>query len=722
MPEPPSAELQELLSRLHLCGPADLRRCRARVKRLARDLPAFDSVWLDALVQARVLTAFQATVLASRTPECLSVGAWVLVEKLGGGAWSETFAARASSGKQRCALKRLVVPSDTRRGVFQGLQQLVRDGQPLPNASVVVPRVVWEVGGQLVTGSPLIEGVTLRDLLVRRGRFPANVVEDIGAALHEGLAVLHRHELVHGDVVLHNVRLTRQGEVVMVDAGIKPALEPRFLLDATRPPDCYDGIAPERIEAGGAATEASDAYGLGCLLWELLAGRPPYPSGDPLAKLTAHQHDRIVDVREWAPEAPARLAGMITRLCDRDPGQRGLTGDPGVRWRNRRGGAARRVSGFLARFRTAAPTRTSQVRDQGARKWPAAIAITVIAGLGALGYLSGLIGDPPNHEILLRLTKGDNRQQPRTNRPEGNAVTVQNRTTRASVPWPKADRDGVIRLGDGHAWPAIRVEQAGRLVITAEPGTRPVIEPGEGRSLTLSADEILLRGVTLRRSGTAAALVATTNTLILEECTFTRGQKETPRKADKAAAVALVAAADRGLSVSLRDVISHDNGAFLGIGGEASARVTAVDCLAVGGGSWLTWVPPQASRGRLSVRLEHVTLRRAGSLLEIPARAGRGNVTIETTACVLALREGQWLCRGAGRTGVSVALLGEHTLVNPATRMGDGGMEVEGLVTAAARFRGPASSRRGDSVLSRLPEGVPHSGRALPGVRAVDEE
>lgn len=105
MLEPPSSSLLKTLSSLKLCTPRDLRRCRGYVRRLTRDLPAFDSIWIDALVQSRRLTAFQGQSLEMSQGERLQVGPCLLLERLGGTATAETFLARRRDAEDVCVLK-----------------------------------------------------------------------------------------------------------------------------------------------------------------------------------------------------------------------------------------------------------------------------------------------------------------------------------------------------------------------------------------------------------------------------------------------------------------------------------------------------------------------------------------------------------------------------------------------------------------------------------------
>ena len=79
----PSDNLLQLISELQLCTQQDVAACEATVRLLCRDLPDFDSVWIDALAQRRVLTPWQAQVLQSPAPHQLRVGQYVLTEQLG---------------------------------------------------------------------------------------------------------------------------------------------------------------------------------------------------------------------------------------------------------------------------------------------------------------------------------------------------------------------------------------------------------------------------------------------------------------------------------------------------------------------------------------------------------------------------------------------------------------------------------------------------------------
>ena len=173
-----------------------------------------------------------------------------------------------------------------------------------------------------MTISRFVPGLPLNELLVRRGRFPAAVVFEIGRQLLDGLSALQARSLVHGDIRMSNIRLTESGMGVLVDAGIRQAVHPEVTIHDRMSLEAYDGIAPELIGTGATPTVSSELYSVGCLLWQLLAGRPPFATADPLAKLAAHQQQPIEDVRVWAPDTPAMLAETIRQLTSKSPQER----------------------------------------------------------------------------------------------------------------------------------------------------------------------------------------------------------------------------------------------------------------------------------------------------------------------------------------------------------------------------------------------------------------
>ncbi|CAK9015902.1 Serine/threonine-protein kinase PrkC (Ser/Thr-protein kinase PrkC) [Durusdinium trenchii] len=354
--DPPSVQLANALTELRLVNARGLRRCRPLVARFARDVPAFDSVWLDALVRKQLLTPFQAQVLGRRDYTGLRVGPCVLRQPLQQDPVLTLFEARRLDERTPALVTRVDVGTHSVVEVAERFRE--RWGSVLGRevSGVVIPEPLEESEERLALLSRHVAGQHLEALLVRRGRFPVSAARSVALQLATALAELERYGLVHGDVRLKQIWLQPSGRVAVFHPGVLSAIEPRFHVYSRWPIDYYDGVAPERIASQGPATSTSDIYAWGCLVWQLLAGRPPHPQADRLMKLASHESRDIVDVREWAPDVPEDLALVIHAATRRSPEDRPESFaeivtklDPLSR---RQSGRMRR---FVRSFETAAP-------------------------------------------------------------------------------------------------------------------------------------------------------------------------------------------------------------------------------------------------------------------------------------------------------------------------------------------------------------------------------
>lgn len=345
--EPPSAELMRSLTELGLASGRDLQRCRRYVRRMGRGLPAYDSLWLDALVHHGRLTYFQAQKLEQRRDAELRVGDRIVLESLRhADPRMNLYSARDVETKGRFLVSQFdVSPGDADRcetaldriDLSLGVLGHVRDGLKFS----AIQRFA--------------DGQTLGRLLVRRGRFPEDSVRAVAVELAQILAA-GVADAPHGDLRLSNVLLSDRGQVTVLNWGILPAMVPVVTIHTPLPEDTCDGMAPERIADGTPSSVSADIYAFGCLLWQLLAGRPPFSMADPLAKLTAHQQGQIPDVRTRAPYTSAPLAQLLRRMTFPEPDRRpGDFSEVLAALKPARSNGRRRLKRFSQSFESAAP-------------------------------------------------------------------------------------------------------------------------------------------------------------------------------------------------------------------------------------------------------------------------------------------------------------------------------------------------------------------------------
>jgi len=335
MREPPPAHLIALLERLGLATAGDLHWVGRRVGRLARDLPQFESVWIDALAQARVLTPLQAAELNAGRGESLRIGPYLLHGLLGRPGYAAWYRARRADSRppiRRGTLAphrwevRLVVAENVgerAEEIFGRLEALAAASAELRCEQLAPITEAGIDGRRIWAASPWVEGRTVAEWLVHNGRLPPEAVLEIARAMLAGLVRLQQAGLCHGDVSTASLMLTDSGGVVLLEPGLRAILRPEEgYAHADLPPEAYDCLAPERITEGTPPTIAGDVYACGCVWWQMLCGRPPFSGGDSLGKLRAVQAAKVPDVWRLAPEVPSELGAAVAACLEREPGRR----------------------------------------------------------------------------------------------------------------------------------------------------------------------------------------------------------------------------------------------------------------------------------------------------------------------------------------------------------------------------------------------------------------
>ena len=167
----------------------------------------------------------------------------------------------------------------------------------------------------------LVPGPSLATLLAREGPLPEKRLTTLAAGIARGLEAAHHLGLVHRDLKPANVLLGASQVPKLVDFGLArttslAAVDPgAFALVGTP-----DYMAPEAVDPL-AVDARSDLYALGCLLFEMTAGRPPYSGASAFALLDAHRRAPIPDL-EPTPERSAALLELIRALLSKSPADR----------------------------------------------------------------------------------------------------------------------------------------------------------------------------------------------------------------------------------------------------------------------------------------------------------------------------------------------------------------------------------------------------------------
>jgi serine/threonine-protein kinase len=320
------------------------------------------------------------------------VGRYRVEQKLGIGAMSEVYLATDDSLNRRAAIKVLGTGQVNNATITE---RFLREARALARLSHPNLIPVFEAGQ---TGDPprpyyameLLEGGDTQKLLEERGPLPSPVVALIGAEAATGLGEAAHAGIIHRDVKPANLGISRHGVLKVTDFGLaKSYAADKSLTARGMVVGTADYIAPEQAR-GEDLDERADVYSLGCTLFHLLTGHPPFraqqgPSvKEYLEVMRMHLAAPIPDPRADAPNADTELVGAIATMMTKDRSKRPTFDEVArllARIADRLGGELPRVTRQLFLVSSESVASVSEVSAHRATKeraWPRFLAFAII--------------------------------------------------------------------------------------------------------------------------------------------------------------------------------------------------------------------------------------------------------------------------------------------------------------------------------------------------------
>ncbi len=196
--------------------------------------------------------------------------------------------------------------------------------------------------GLLYYVMPLVRGESLRQRLTRDGRLPIAVALRITEEVAAALDFAHRQGVVHRDIKPENI-LLQDGQAIVADFGIARAIESAGANDGPER-ESRTGtpvyMSPEQARLDGPVDGRTDIYALGCVLYEMLAARPPFTGDTPAEILARHASEPVPLLQALRSEVPPSLEQVTARALAKTPGERFATADLFIRALHDAGNAA----------------------------------------------------------------------------------------------------------------------------------------------------------------------------------------------------------------------------------------------------------------------------------------------------------------------------------------------------------------------------------------------
>ncbi|HEY2155880.1 MAG TPA: protein kinase, partial [Isosphaeraceae bacterium] len=253
------------------------------------------------------------------------LGVFALQEAIGAGGMGAVFRAHDDQLDRAVALK--VLPPEHSRDP-EAVGRFYQEGRAaarLDHENIARVYTIGQAGPHHYIAFEFIEGMTIRQRVEAGGVLP--VADAINYTLQIATALVHAAErgVVHRDVKPSNIIVTPQGRAKLVDMGLARRFErggDAGLTQTGMTLGTFDYISPEQARDPRDVDVRSDLYSLGCTLYYMLAGRPPFPDGTVLQKLIQHQEEPPPDVRAANPAVPADLASTVLKLMAKDRDRR----------------------------------------------------------------------------------------------------------------------------------------------------------------------------------------------------------------------------------------------------------------------------------------------------------------------------------------------------------------------------------------------------------------
>jgi hypothetical protein len=241
---------------------------------------------------------------------------------IGRGGMGEVFRA-VDEVLQRPVAVKLLLPTDHDSSATERFQREARAAARLSDPHVVSVYDFGNHGDGFFLVMELVDGRTVAGELEQHGPLPKDRAIDIVEQAAQGLAAAHREDIVHRDVKPGNLLVAADGTVKVADFGIAHVADQGSatltatgqIIGSTR----Y--LAPERAR-GGRAGQASDVYALGCVLYQLVTGDPPFTAENPTAILYQHVDTAPAPPSAERPELAGPFEQVLLSMLAKDPADR----------------------------------------------------------------------------------------------------------------------------------------------------------------------------------------------------------------------------------------------------------------------------------------------------------------------------------------------------------------------------------------------------------------
>jgi hypothetical protein len=259
-------------------------------------------------------------------PELASHPRYRILRELGRGGMGVVYHAEQTLMDRQVAIKVINRALLDHPDALERFGREVRAAAKLSHPNIVLAYDAERAGDLHLLVMEFVEGLNLADVVQRKGPLP--VAHACSYVRQAALGLQHAFErgMIHRDIKPHNLMLTPKGQVKILDFGLAKLARERGPQSEVTAQGTYMGTpdytAPEQASDARSADIRADIYSLGCTLYFLLAGRPPFQEGTDVKTIIAHLEKEPPPLTGLRADVPPDLAAVVARMLAKDPARR----------------------------------------------------------------------------------------------------------------------------------------------------------------------------------------------------------------------------------------------------------------------------------------------------------------------------------------------------------------------------------------------------------------
>lgn len=239
-----------------------------------------------------------------------------IVEKVGSGGMADVYKAKDQRLNRYVAIKVLKSEFSADKKFVSKFRGEAQSAAGLSHPNIVNVYDVGEDEGLYYIVMELVEGITLKNFIERKGKLEVKEAVGIAIQIAMGMEAAHNNHIIHRDIKPQNIIISKAGKVKVTDFGIAKAATSNTITSNAMGSVHY--ISPEQAR-GGYSDEPSDIYSLGITMYEMLSGRVPFTGENTVAVALLHIQEEAVPLREIDESIPVSVEKIVQKCMQKKP-------------------------------------------------------------------------------------------------------------------------------------------------------------------------------------------------------------------------------------------------------------------------------------------------------------------------------------------------------------------------------------------------------------------